>query len=112
MQNSAATSIVKILLLLNRLADRVIWVMVRKLGEFPKFLLSTPEQNPLEIVLFSLFIYYFLLVYRISYLLYLRLIGGCDIVMSAFQMEPNDYPHFYLTEDGRLYSMACIARGS
>jgi hypothetical protein len=37
-QNSAATLIVKIPQLLNRLADRVIWVMVRKLGELPKFL--------------------------------------------------------------------------
>jgi hypothetical protein len=25
--------------------------------------------------------------------------------MSTFQMEPNDYPHFYLTEDGRLCSI-------
>jgi hypothetical protein len=25
--------------------------------------------------------------------------------MSAFQMELNDYPHFYLIEDGRLRSM-------
>jgi hypothetical protein len=25
--------------------------------------------------------------------------------MSAFQMELNNYPHFYLTEDGRLCSM-------
>jgi hypothetical protein len=25
--------------------------------------------------------------------------------MSAFQMELNDYPHFYLAEDGRLCSM-------
>jgi hypothetical protein len=24
--------------------------------------------------------------------------------MSAFQMELNDYPHFYLIEDGRLCS--------
>jgi hypothetical protein len=24
--------------------------------------------------------------------------------MAAFQMELNDYPHFYLTEDGRLCS--------
>jgi hypothetical protein len=30
--------IVKIPQLLNRLADRVIWIMVRKLGELPKFL--------------------------------------------------------------------------
>jgi hypothetical protein len=26
------------------------------------------------------------------------------MVMSTFQMEPNDYPHFYLAEDGRLCS--------
>jgi hypothetical protein len=25
--------------------------------------------------------------------------------MSVFKMEPNDYPHLYLTEDGRLRSM-------
>jgi hypothetical protein len=25
--------------------------------------------------------------------------------MSGFQMELNDYPHFYLTDDGRLCSM-------
>jgi hypothetical protein len=25
--------------------------------------------------------------------------------MSVFQMELNNYPHFYLTEDGRLCSM-------
>jgi hypothetical protein len=25
--------------------------------------------------------------------------------MSAFQMELNDYPHFYLADDGRLCSM-------
>jgi hypothetical protein len=31
--------------------------------------------------------------------------GVSDILMSAFQMELNDYPHFYLTEDGRLCSM-------
>jgi hypothetical protein len=28
-----------------------------------------------------------------------------DNFMSAFQMELNDYPHFYLTEDGRLCPM-------
>jgi hypothetical protein len=37
-QNSAATSIVKIPLLLNCLADRVVRVMVRKLVELPNFL--------------------------------------------------------------------------
>jgi hypothetical protein len=36
--NSVATSIVKIPQLLNCLADRAVWVMVRKLGELPKFL--------------------------------------------------------------------------
>jgi hypothetical protein len=30
--------------------------------------------------------------------------GVCDIFTSVFQMELNDYPHFYLTDDGRLCS--------
>jgi hypothetical protein len=38
--------------------------------------------------------------------------GVSDIFMSVFQMELNDYPHFDLAEDGRLSSMASIARGS
>jgi hypothetical protein len=28
-----------------------------------------------------------------------------DILMSVFQMELNDYPQFFLVEDGRLCSM-------
>jgi hypothetical protein len=39
------------------------------------------------------------------YLLSELLICGSDIFMSAFQMELNDYPHFYLVEDRRLFSM-------
>jgi hypothetical protein len=31
--------------------------------------------------------------------------GLVTFFMSAFQIELNDYPHFYLTEDGRLCSM-------
>jgi hypothetical protein len=31
--------------------------------------------------------------------------GFCDIFMSVFQLELNDYPHFYLADDGRLCSM-------
>jgi hypothetical protein len=31
--------------------------------------------------------------------------------MSAFQMEPNDYPHFYITEDGRLCFMGLHCLG-
>jgi hypothetical protein len=31
--------------------------------------------------------------------------GVSDIFMSVFQMELNDYPHFYLADDGRLCSM-------
>jgi hypothetical protein len=38
MQNSVATSIVKISYLLNCLVDRVVWVTVRKMGELPKVL--------------------------------------------------------------------------
>jgi hypothetical protein len=31
--------------------------------------------------------------------------------MSVFLMEPNDYPHFYLTEDKRLCSMGLHCLG-
>jgi hypothetical protein len=31
--------------------------------------------------------------------------------MSTFQMEPNNYPHFYLTEDGRLCSTLLYCPG-
>jgi hypothetical protein len=31
--------------------------------------------------------------------------GLVIFVMSVFQMELNDYPHFYLTRDGKLCSM-------
>jgi hypothetical protein len=33
------------------------------------------------------------------------LYGVSDIFMSAFQLEPNDCPHFNLAEDGTLCSM-------
>jgi hypothetical protein len=46
-QNSAATSIVKIPYLLTHLADRVVWVMVRRLGELPKFLVFNSRINSL-----------------------------------------------------------------
>jgi hypothetical protein len=50
-------SIVKILYLLNRLADRVVWVMVRKLESCPCFWCSTPEQISLGTVPLPLFPY-------------------------------------------------------
>jgi hypothetical protein len=31
--------------------------------------------------------------------------------MSVFQMEINDYPHFYIIDDGRLCSMGQHCRG-
>jgi hypothetical protein len=34
-----------------------------------------------------------------------------DIFMSAFQMELNDYPHFYLADDGRLCTMGQYCPG-
>jgi hypothetical protein len=44
-----------------------------------------------------------LLLYRFLYLLSELLIWVSDILMYAFQMELNKYPHFYLAEDGRLF---------
>jgi hypothetical protein len=54
----------------------------------------------------SLFAFYLLsfALYRFRYLLLSFGYGVSDIFMPVFQMELNDYPHFILTEDGRLCS--------
>jgi hypothetical protein len=56
----------------------------------------------LGIVPFSLFTYCCLLYtdFCIHFLSFCY--GVSDIFMSVFQMELNDYPHFYLIDDGRL----------
>jgi hypothetical protein len=55
----------------------------------------------------SIFPFYLLMftLYRFLYLFLSFGYGVSDISMSVFQMELNDYPHFDLTEDGRLCSM-------
>jgi hypothetical protein len=58
-QNSAATSIVKIPQLLHHLADRVVWVMVRKMGELPKFLVFNSKTKSFSNS--SIFTFYLLL---------------------------------------------------
>jgi hypothetical protein len=102
-QNTAAASIVKIPYFLNRLVDRVVWVMVRKLVEFPKFLVFNSRT-----IFFgnsSVFAFHLLLfaLYRFLYLLFIM--GFVTFFISAFQMELNDYPHFDLAEDRTLCSM-------
>jgi hypothetical protein len=73
-QNTSATSIVNIPYFLNRLADRVISVMVRKLVELPKFLVFNSGTNPFGNN--SIFAFYLLLfaLYRFLYLLFELLI--------------------------------------
>jgi hypothetical protein len=79
--------------------------MVRKLSELPKFLVFNSRTNSFENN--SVFAFYLLLfaLYRFLYLLFeLLIMGFVTFLMSAFQMELNDYPHFNLTEDGTLCS--------
>jgi hypothetical protein len=58
-QNSAATSMVKFPQHLNHLADRVIWVMGRKLGELAKFFVFNSGTKSFENS--SIFAFYLLL---------------------------------------------------
>jgi hypothetical protein len=104
-QNTAATSIVKIPYLLIRLADRVRWVMVRKLVELPNFLMFNSGTNSFEnSSLFTLYLLLFAFI-QISVFAFWAFVWLSDIFMSTFQMELNGYPHFNLAEDGRLCSM-------
>jgi hypothetical protein len=105
-QNTAATSMVKIPYFLNHLADRVIWVMVRKLAELPKFLVFNSGTNSFgnnSIFAFLLTAVRFMQISAFAF--WTVDYGVSDIFMSAFQMELNNYPHFDLVEDGRLCSM-------
>jgi hypothetical protein len=79
--------------------------VVRKLAELPKFLVFNSGTN--SFWKNSVFAFYLLLsaLYRFLYLLFGALVVGLvTFFVSVFQMELNDYPHFDLTEDGRLCS--------
>jgi hypothetical protein len=80
--------------------------MVRKLGELPKFLVFNSKIKSfgnISIFAFDLLLFTFI---QISVFTFLRFCYGVsDIFTSTFQMELNDYPHFYLTEEGRVCSM-------
>jgi hypothetical protein len=75
-QNSAATSIVEILQLLNRLADRVIWVMVRNIGDLPKLLVFNSRTKSFANSSIFAFCLLLLLLYGFLYLLSERSIWG------------------------------------
>jgi hypothetical protein len=79
--------------------------MVRKLVELPKFVVFNSRTNSFgnsSVFAFNLLLF---ILYRFLYLLLSFGYGVSDIFMSVFQMELNDYPHFDLAEDGRLFSM-------
>jgi hypothetical protein len=78
--------------------------MVKKLVELPKFVVFNSGTNSFGNS--SVFTFYLLLIalYRFLYLLLSFGYGVSDIFMSVFQMELNDYPHFDLTDDGRMCS--------
>jgi hypothetical protein len=82
--------------------------MVRKLGELPKFLVfnsGTKSFGNSSVFAFYLLLFTFYTDFCIYFLS--DQYGVSDIVLSAFQMELNDYPHLYITEDGRLCSTGC-----
>jgi catechol 2,3-dioxygenase-like lactoylglutathione lyase family enzyme len=79
--------------------------MVRKMIELPKFLVfnsGTKSFRSSSIFCFLLTVVRFytdLCICLLSYWL-----GVHEIFMSVFQMDLNDYPHFYLADNGRLCS--------
>jgi hypothetical protein len=78
--------------------------MVKKLVELPKFLVFNSGTNSFgnsSVFTFDLLLF---ALYRVLYLLLSFGYGVSDIFVSVFQMELNNYPHFDLTEDGRLCS--------
>jgi hypothetical protein len=78
--------------------------MVRKLVELPKFVVFNSGTNSFgnsSVFAFNLLLF---ILYRFLYLLLSFGYEVSDIFMSVFQMELNDYPHFDLAEDGRLFS--------
>jgi hypothetical protein len=80
--------------------------MVRKLVEFPKFLVFNSRTNPFGNS--SIFAFYLMLftLYKFLYLLFkLLIMRFVTFFMSAFQMELNDYPHLDLAKDRTLCSM-------
>jgi hypothetical protein len=80
--------------------------MVGKLEKLPKFFVFNSRTKSFGNSSVFTFFYCCLLLYRFLYLLF-RVVycGVSDVFISMFQMELNDYPHFFLTEDGRLCSM-------
>jgi hypothetical protein len=79
--------------------------MVGKLVELPKFLVfnsgtkSFGSSSVFPFLLTAVCFYTYFYIYFLSYWH-----GVHDIFMSVFLMELNDYPHFYLADDGRLCS--------
>jgi hypothetical protein len=83
--------------------------MVRKLVEFPMFLVFNSGTNSFgNRSIFAFYLQLFAL-YRFLYLLLSFGHGVSHIFMSA--MELNDYPHFDLAEDRRLCSMGQYCSG-
>jgi hypothetical protein len=77
--------------------------MVRKLVKLPKFLVFNSGTN--SFVNSSVFCFLLTFVHFIQIFVFAFHYGVCDIFMSVFQMELNNYPHFDLAEDKALCSM-------
>jgi hypothetical protein len=80
--------------------------MVRKLGQFPKFFVFNSGIESFgnsSILAFYLLLFAFIHIYVFTFSRFCYGVG--DVLMSVFQMELNDYPHFFITKDGRLCSI-------
>jgi hypothetical protein len=112
MQNSAAASIVKILELLNRLADRVVWIMVRKLGELPKFLVfhcGIQSFGNSSIFYFYLLLFAFIQISVFAFEAFDR--GLATLLCLCFRWSPMIILTFTSSRIGDCVLWACIARG-
>jgi hypothetical protein len=80
--------------------------MVTKLGELAKFLVFNTGIKSFgnnSFFAFYLLLFAFIQVSVFTFPRFCYVVS--DIFISAFQLELNDYPHFYLAKDGRLCSI-------
>jgi hypothetical protein len=109
-QNTPVMSIIKIPYFLNRLADRVVWVMVRKLVELPKFLVFNSGTNSFgNSSIFTFYLLWFAL-YRFLYLLFIM--GFVAFLCLRFRWSWMITPTSTSPRTGHYVPWASLARGS
>jgi hypothetical protein len=111
-QNSPATSIVKNSVTSTPFSEQSLMSIGSKAGRVAR-VFGVQLQNGIlwEQLHFTLYVLLFAFI-QISVSTFLSCcFGVSDVLMSVFQMELNDYPYFFLTEDERLCSMGQYCPG-